>query len=207
MLKIGKIKQEPYTMIVGQAYDSTYVISETFDLEKYNDATSNSLWLEIGRMNYDYKFIRSQIMYRTAIKGFANLKLDEQICAASVFGVGKPERDSVLTNEEQLKCWTIFMAESLECRQKRLADAKSYISYYLPTLDSIDLAKSTDALSFNYLTYGIESLADDGVDGLFDWLENTGSYSLNGGYNSKSYYSEVHKNNIMNYLRNGFILP
>jgi len=98
----------------------------------------------------------------------------------------------------------IIAYKSLECRNKRWSGAKTYISYYLSINQSLDLAVSTDLLSFNYLNYGIERVAYDGIDGLFDWIENTGSYSLSGGYSSKIYYNETQKNNIMSYLENGF---
>ena len=205
MLKIGKLKQEQNeVMLVGHDYDPMYVIAENLDLDRYQDITSNQLWIDVGRLYYDYKFIRSQIQYRSAVVGFSNLDKTEQRAAAITYSVAKTDRDMILSEAEQLEAWKIFMEESSECRKKRWADTKNYISYYLAPADSLDLAESTNILSNNFLIYGIENFGTDGIVGLFDWLENTGIYATNGdGYNSKIYYNETHKNNMMLILTTG----
>lgn len=197
MLKIGKIINEPTSLAeAGSPIVEYYVISENLDLNLYNDITSNEAWMTIGISFYDYLFCRKQVMYRTAAIGFANLSLEEKKYASEHFAVSKADRDTVHTEEEQLNNWEVFVQTSQRVRLERWVKAKGYISYHLNPVDSTDMALSTETLSKNFIEYGIESLAIDGVTGIYDWLEND--------YLNKSYYNETYKNNILLILQTGF---
>jgi hypothetical protein len=63
------------------------------------------------------------------------------------------------------------------------------------------LAVSTLDLNQRYVEYGIESLSEDGQDGLFDWLKNEGNF-INNGFSQKVYYTEELKVGILNKLNN-----
>jgi hypothetical protein len=195
-MKIGKIINEP-TMLVeaGQTSIAYYVIADTLDTNLYYDITSNMSWITIGRGFYDYLACRKQIMIRTATLGFDNLSLDEQKAASEHFAVGKASRDLVHSEAEQLVNWNIFVVESQRIRQERWVKAKGYISYQLAPVDSTDLALNTETLSKNFVEYGIEALAIDGVSGLYDWLTDV--------YPGKTYYNSTHKDNIMSILTTG----
>jgi hypothetical protein len=195
-MKIGELKNKP-TMAVdfGVSVDPYYVIGDTIDTDKYNDITSNSSFMNIGVNFIDYLACRKQVMIYTATIGFDNLSLDEQKIASEHYAVGKPSRDLVHTESEQLDYWKTFVIKSQKIRQERWTMAKGYISYQLSPADSTDLALNTETLSKNFVEYGIESLAIDGVSGLYDWLNDV--------YPNKVYYNQTHKDNIMSILTTG----
>lgn len=197
MLKIGKIINEPTTLVeAGSESVQYYVIAEDLNTELYQDITSNEMWMSIGINFYDYLFCRKQIMYRTAVIGFDNLSLEEKECASKHFAVGKSSRDTVHTEQEQLSNWEVFVDKSQKIRLERWVKAKGYISFQLNPVDSTEMALSTETLSKNFVEYGIESLSIDGVTGIYDWLEND--------YTNRSYYNLTHKNNILSILQLGY---
>lgn len=208
LLKIGEIKTKPTTLNDGG--NPYYVFSGSIDTNLYEDITSNKNWMEIGKNNYDLLFCRNQVMSWTYAKTtaigqpFSGLTLEDQQWAAKVFAVDKTERESVYTENELLGFWKEFVHNAAIVRGKRWEEAKGLVSYKLSISDSIDLAKSTDSLSNEYITYGIEDYTIDGVDGLFNWLEGTGpTYSGGTGFESKSYYSTGLTQSIMTILRDG----
>jgi hypothetical protein len=208
LLKIGQLKERP-TKLNGIS-DPYHVFSGALDTVKYDDITTNKNWIEIGGYVYDFMFCRNQVMSWTYAKTtaigqpFSGLTLEDQQWAARVYAVGQTERESVCTEEELLDFWAYFIEKASETRNDRWKVAKAKASFELATLDSIDLAKSTNDLSNEYITYGIEEYSADGVDGLFDWLEGTGpTYSGGTGFESKSYYSTGLTQSIMTILRDG----
>lgn len=194
LLKIGKRIQQQ--VLLSDILPPEFVISDTIDTNVYTDVTSNQNWMSVGVNIYDYLFCRNQVKMLTYVTGFSAMTIEEKRVAATVFAVGSTERSEVFTIEENESNWSVFVEKSLNCRLERWNKAKSYISYLLPPIDSTDLALSTEALSKNYIEYGIESLAIDGVTGLYDWLEND--------FTLKSYYNETYKNNIISILQEGF---
>jgi hypothetical protein len=164
--------------------------------------------MTVGLGEHDYLFCRNQVMMWTAVKsaaagGFSGLTLEDRQWAAKNYAVGQPERESVYSSSELQDFWKTFINNAQHCRQARWTDAKGYISFVLSTSDSIDLAKSTNNLSHEYITYGIESYGADGADGIFDWLGNTSSYSGGTGFSGKAYWSMSAQTNIMDILKDG----
>ena len=207
LLKIGEIKIKPTKLNnTGAPY---YIFSESLDTDLYDDITSNKNWLGIGNKNYDFMFCRNQIMQWTYVKTvimgqpFSALTQEDQEYAVMVYAVDKPERESVFTQEELLDHWSDFISKASICRGKRWAAAKAKASFELSTADSIDLAKSTNSLSNEYITYGIEEYSADGVDGLFDWIEGTAGFSGGTGFDAKSYHTTGLTQNLMIILRDG----
>jgi hypothetical protein len=213
LLRIGEIKIKPTKLSdTGRSY---YIFTgATFDGPKgtvgdyYDEITSNESWMTIGVKHYDYSFCRNQVMTWTAVNSFSALTTEEQIVAATHFAVGDVERASVLTDEEQQLAWSELVQQTRKARQLRWDAAKAYISYTLDMPDSIDLGKSTTDLTNDYITYGVESFAEDGVNGLFDYLENTSDYAGSGGnsldgYVEKPYWNQVDQDKMMDILRNG----
>jgi hypothetical protein len=208
LLRIGEITTKPTKLNnTGKPY---YIITgTTFDNNKvepgksYTDITSNKNWMEIGIKYFDYLFCRNQVMIWTAVNGFTALTTEEQIVAATHFAVSDIDRATVLTDEEQQEAWSDLIVKTRDSREKRWTAAKSYISYTLPMADSIDLGKTTTDLTNDYILYGVETFADDGVIGLFDYLENNYSYSGGTGYSGKTYWAQVDQDKMMDILRNG----
>lgn len=198
ILKIGKYKLIPTDTLseIGLESIPNYVVGEVIDDNLYYDITSNENWMTIGLSFMDYLACRNQIKYRTAIIGFDNLPLSEQLIAAKNFVVVKSDRDKVLTEQEQVNEWEWFVIFSREQRLKRWDKAKAYISYVLTPAQSVEVALESESYSKNFIEYGIESLSIDGVTGLYDWLENN--------FILKSYFNETYKNNILSILQKGF---
>jgi hypothetical protein len=214
LLKIGKIKNlENHRVVIGESNNNapSYIFSNTIDTDVYNDVTSNKNWIELGKYQYDYLFCRNQIMMWTPNYvnkeggiGWSGLTLEEKQIAAKNFAVGGSERAEVYTDDELRGFWSDFIDKAKESRIKRWESAKSLASYQLSVPNSIDLAKTTNDLSNEYITYGIEEYSIDGVDGLFNWLEGTGpTYSGGTGFQSKSYYSSGLTQSLMTILRDG----
>ena len=201
LIRIGEITIKPTKLNnTGKPY---YSFSGTLDTNIYTDITSNKNWMEIGKNYYDFIFCREQVMTWTAINGFSALTQQEKVIASTVFAVDKVDRDQVHTEEEQKLNWNEFVLNSQNAREKRWKVAKGYISYYLTPPDSWDIAQTTDQLSNDYIVYGIKENAVDGIDGLFDWIGNTSSYSGGTGFNGKSYYSDEYRDNLLDILKYG----
>lgn len=201
LIRIGEITIKPTKLNnTGKPY---YSFSGTLDTNIYTDITSNKNWMEIGKNYYDFIFCREQVMTWTAINGFSALTQQEKVMASTVFAVDKTNRDQVHTEEEQKLNWNEFVLNSQNAREKRWKAAKGYISYYLTPPDSWDIAQTTDQLSNDYIVYGIKENAVDGIDGLFDWIGNTSSYSGGTGFNGKPYYSDEYRDNLLDILKYG----
>jgi hypothetical protein len=168
----------------------------------YSDISNISNWDAIGFSLKDYDYVRSRIREIVMSTDFSGLTQNEKIISAKYFLVDKIDRDSVLTEEEQVFYWNNLIVNSQESRFKRWESAKKYISYKLDPIDSSDLAKSTSELCNDYINYNIITLAKDGISGLFDYLKGEGDYATN-GYPSKSYWSQVNQDRMMDILENG----
>jgi hypothetical protein len=178
-----------------------WIINDTIQ-NGYSDITSISNWDSIGFDLKDYNYVRNEINILLNQIGFNNLSLNEKIIVSKYFLVGKTDRDTVLSEEEQVNFWNILVENSQECRFKRWEVAKKYISYKLTPINSSDLAKSTSSLCNDYINYNITTLTKDGVSGLFDYLKGEGDY-INNGYPSKSYWTQIDQDRIIDILENG----
>lgn len=195
-------------MKIGKYYGETpnqpiYQIKETLDAD-YFDITNVQHAFEIEELNKDFLYRRDiAIQHVITVGGFDNLEENCKTIAAKYFCVGKTDRDKVLTETQQEDNWSIFTQESEYARGLRWIKAKDFASYRLSIVDSTDLATSTLTLNTKFVEYGIESLAVDGVSGLFDWVKGEGEYSGT-GFTSKTYYTTELRDGIMDRL-NGLI--
>jgi hypothetical protein len=178
-----------------------WIINETVQ-NGYADITSITNWDSIGFNLMDYNYVRNQIALLANQIGFNNLSSLEKVITSRYFLVNKTDRDTVMSEEEQITYWNILVENSQDCRFKRWEAAKKYISYKLSPMDSSDLAKSTSELCADYINYNIITLSKDGISGLFDYLKGEGDYT-NNGYPSKSYWTQLDQNKIMDILENG----
>lgn len=192
-LKIGKYYGENPNL-------PTYQTKEILDTD-YLDISNVTHWFMLQDELYkDYLFCRNgAIGFINGTTGFSDLTQSDKEYAAQNFCVSKSDRDTIYTDSEQEVFWDIFVKKSKETRGLRWENAKAFISYRLSPLDSSDLAVSTLDLNQRYFEYGIESLSEDGQDGLFDWLKNEGNF-INNGFSQKVYYTEELKNGILNKL-------
>ena len=207
LLKIGRRKVGQ--TLLNEVMVDLHVFSETINTDEYTDITSNENWMTIGLWHYDFMFCRNQVItstyVQTTVMGnpFSALTQSDQEWAARVYAVGKTERESVYSQVELQDFWNHFISEASVSRRKRWTAAKNYISFNLSVADSIDIAKTTNILSNEYIIYGIEEYSADGVDGLFDWVESSSGFSGGTGFDAKSYYTTELKENMMTILRDG----
>lgn len=194
-LKIGKYYG-------GNPNSPTYQIKEVLD-SNYLDISNVQHWFRLqDELGKDYLFCRDgAIGFINGTTGFSGLTQGDKEYAAQNFCVSKSDRDTIYTDTEQEGFWGTFVTKSKEARSLRWDKAKTYVSYRLSPTDSSDLAVDTLLLNQKYIEYGIESLVEDGQDGLFDWLKNEGNF-INNGFSQKVYYTEELKVGILNKLNN-----
>ena len=206
MLLAYKINNIPLTQInnwsISQLDGNLPFIVNDVLMEDYEDISSIKNWDLYGTKIKDFIYNRDRIKELTNTIGFNNLSLDEKIISAKYFLVDKPDRDSVLSEDDQKKYWQNLVVFSQNSRQIRWEIAKSYISYELTPQNSSDLAKSTSELCNDYINYNIITKTKDGISGLFDYLKGNGDYITN-GYPSKPYWTKKDQDGIMDILENG----
>jgi len=178
-----------------------FIVGETIS-SNYSDISSILNWSKYGTSLKDYSYVRERIKELTYSIGFNNLTTEEKIISSKYFVVGKSDRDTVLTDEEQYNYWGILVTESQRSRFNRWEESKKYISYKLTPVNSSDLAKSTSELCNDYINYNIITKVKDDISGLFDYLKGEGDYKTN-GYPSKPYWDQKDQYIIMDILENG----
>lgn len=178
-----------------------WIINDTIQ-PNYSDITSIINWDAIGFDLKDYEYVRTRIKEIVTNLGFNSLSQNEKLIVSKHFVVNKEDRDTVMSEEEQIYYWNVLIENSQDCRFKRWEYAKKYISYKLSPLNSSDLAKSTSELCSDYINYNIITKTKDGISGLFDYLKGEGDY-INNGYPSKVYWSKNDQDKIMDILENG----
>jgi hypothetical protein len=202
-LRIGyRIEEQTVLAGEGSALPSLYEFGKTLRTNLYYDITSNYNWLNIGQTTYDFNFCRNQISILTSTAGWSGLTTEEKKVAAQVFVVDKPQRDEVLTENEQFNFWGDLVRNSQTSRFKRWEAAKNYISYNLSPINASDLGKSTSELCNDYINYNIITLVKDGISGLFDYLKGEGDF-VGSGFPSKAYWTQTLQENLLDILENG----
>lgn len=197
-IPLNEIPNWSYTMLDG---NFPFIVDDFLQLN-YEDISSITNWKLYGYKLKDYNYVRDRIKEITNIIGFDNLSYNEKVISAEYFVVGKSERDSVLSEEEQKQYWDILITQSQKSRFDRWENAKRYISYVLSPINSSNLAKSTSDLCTDYINYNIITKTKDGISGLFDYLKGEGDYTTN-GYPSKSYWTQQDQDKLMDILENG----
>lgn len=197
----GKPLTEYASWSYGDVNGIPFIVNEIIQTN-YQDVSSITNWYNYGYRVKDYGYIKDRIKEITDNIGFYNLSLEEKKISSQFFVVGKTERDSVLSEQEQYDYWTVLISETQKSRFNRWESAKKYISYNLSTINSSDLAKSTTELCNDYINYNIITKVKDGVSGLFDYLKGKGDYTTN-GYPSKPYWTQENQNKLIDILENG----
>jgi len=205
-LQTYTINQVPLTQIpnwsITELNGNPPFIVEELLKPNYFELTGITDWNTYGVGVRDYNFIREQIKNIVINVGFSNFSLVEKKLASYYFVVDKTDRDSVDTESEQKINWGYLVSLSQDSRFKRWEAAKTYVSYKLTPSDSSDLGKSTSELCNDYINYNIITKVKDGISGLFDYLKGEGDY-VGGGYPSKSYWTKIDQDRIMDILENG----
>lgn len=197
----GKPLTEYSSWSSSEVFGPPFIVNEILN-PIYQDVSSIINWDTYGDNIKDYNYIRERINYFVETTGFQNLSYDEKYISAKYFLVGKVDRDTVLSEEEQYQFWEILITRSQQSRFNRWEQAKKYISYKLQPIDSSDLAKSTSELCNDYINYNIITKVKDGISGLFDYLKGEGDY-VNNGYPSKPYWTQQDQDKLMDILENG----
>ena len=102
-----------------------------------------------------------------------------------------------------------YNKQAVIARQARFDNTITYLEINLPTSQAFDLANSLEmstsygvSIKNNYLTYGIESVANDGISGIIDFVMGTGSF-VTTGFPSKPYFNKTLQNGVINILQFG----
>lgn len=179
---------------------STYQFKEILDND-YLDISNVEYWFKIGtEAGVDFLYQRDgAIGFISASGGFDSLTEYDKPYAASNFCVSKADRDTIYTDAEQESFWGEFVGNSQEARRIRWNRSKSFISYRLTPSQSDEVANDTLLLNEKYVYYGIESYALNVIEGLFDYIQGTSTYSES-GFPSKSYYTASLETGVMNFL-------
>lgn len=202
-MKVGVLKTYDPTKAIEVGNDSPYIVAETLDLEKYNDITSIENLIKFC-VDFDYKKVTVILKDYVSTIGFENLSNDEKILACKRFLVPKEIVIQYLTEDEIKDAWSIQNIETRKARESRWNAIFNLLSFSLPKQYAFDLAFSVDSLglSNNYLIYGLEAEAIDGIPGLWDYFEGTSTFT-GGGFPAKEYWSQDLQDKIMLILRDG----
>jgi len=175
----------------------------------YTDVTNLiSGWYTHGEASgKDYKYVRKQI--QGLITDFSSLSSEDKILAGQFMAPdpGTIKTSDVLGSEFDAykKDWII---KSRDARIVRW-DAATLLGFDLITDAKTALSDSIDAgLHIKYIE-GIDSFANDGVDGVFDFIESTSTYVatglINNGYTPANPPQTMAQISVllMDILRNG----
>lgn len=155
-------------------------------IEQWNDAFKNE-WFKI-----DYRAFKDHIKAIVDLIGFGNLPANEQRIAAQ-FNIGTVvEQRDAATDEDELQKWgNRFGKQVAKARQKRVIEATTVLfknvkgvvvevapSTFVPAL-LIILSEMGDLLDL-YENRGLVSLAEDGTEGIEDFIVGTTGTSFAG---------------------------
>ncbi len=201
-----KINNKPITNIVNWSVsqlngNQPFLVSDT-TIQDYDDVSSIINWDKYGNKLKDFIFVRNEIKLLYDLTDYDNLSYDEKIIVSKYFLINQVNRNLTISNEEQERYWSELVKLSRISRFNRWEAARIYISYRLEPINSSDLAKSTTELCDDYINYNIITKIKDGTSGLFDYLKGEGDYMVN-GYPSKSYWTQIDQNKLMDILENG----
>lgn len=150
----------------------------------YTDVTNSiSGWHEHGQASgKDYKFVRKQIQDLSS--SFGSLSASDKILAGEFMA---PDPATIATAGvlgSEFDAYKIdWITKSKEARLMRW-DAATLLGFGLITDAKTALSDSIDnGLHIKYIE-GIDSFANDGVDGVFDFIESTSTYVATGLINT-----------------------
>lgn len=185
------------------------VLFETPLVSGYEDVTSSiSDWHSLGRKaGKDYKFIREKIKSLSA--DFNSLS-DADKYTTSSYMLPDPfiSASNGHLGADFPRYLSEWVSEGKSCREKRWEHAK--LRAFMLIVEAKEVLNTVlfDNLHDKYIE-GLESFAEDGVTGLFDYVEGSGDYSGGGLQNSS--FTPINQGDtmgdvvisLMDILRNG----
>jgi hypothetical protein len=168
------------------------LVADDFDIVSAggSDATStDGFYAFFENKLIDYKNFRKYIMVYAATVGFDNLSAQGKSMVCKNFAVGKTQRDSLFTIEQQIKFGVTFHKQSTECRDDRVSKVEAELYNRLAPADAAVIIADvvSNNLKYNYVNFGIEGVVSGDPVGLFDYFNNTtGTPFENSGLKSKS---------------------
>ena len=189
--KIDHLVQEiRQTSAELNGYESVYEVETEFDFGQdfipnafeHRDSTFKKLadypLVQIDRtwrLTFsDYKSARIGIFVAMITKGgFDNLPLEEKQIASKWFVVGRTERNSVHTVEEQVENGLIYNTESINARSKRLSKCmiEAYNRLTDEQIQSIMATMNFSKTAYAYVEAGQEGTLEGNPEGLFDYIQ------------------------------------
>ena len=185
-----------------------FIIAE--DITGYIDITSVKNFIEIGNLLFkDYEFIRS-CLKQLAFEKWNELTLEDQTTICRYKATSENVCLSLLGDTYDFYM-NRFGIEAKKSRERRFEAASTILrrTVDISSRYAILGALNSTPLENNYIKYGIKGTNDlDPMDGLFDFIESTGSFILSGIKNMNLIMindctKEKMIEEIMNALRNG----
>jgi len=142
--------------------------------EGFSDITSVINFINVGLiLKKDYKWIRRQLQDFD----WTSLSSEEKIWVAKYKAASEENCKSVLSSEDYIHWMTNFDLCSQECRNVRIANAKSILFANISLMDRytiLGFLNSVPTLMSNYTDQGIEGTSEgDPVEGVFNYVEAT----------------------------------
>lgn len=143
----------------------------------YQDVSSIEFWWYMYNhqngvyFTRDYKFIRNEIIILAYTTGWVNLSTAEKELVASIFAVGKTERDEIYTIEEQIQLGMEHHHNSTRARNSRLELVRLNIFNRIGKTDQDDISEESQDLLIHYIEEGREGTVEGDVEGLFDYID------------------------------------
>ena len=181
-----------------------YSLVITFDDTIHYDVSDVDTWLSV--VNYiDDDYIKMRDFARTTfIANWSSFNNNQKIGLLTHLlyptSTTQQDIDSLISSGDQLKNWIDVARNTKLCREQRWEVARQKVSFYITTLQSLDLYRSTKDLSSEY--------KDANIPGLVFWI-NSSSYPPLGidytttGFSQKSYYTTVLRDLLVDVISNG----
>lgn len=164
------------------ATDFAFQPNLTPDIYEYRDETFKLLsaytLVSISRTwrtaYADYKLARVALFTAMMMKGgFEALEPEEKRIASAWFIVGRAERDSVHTTEEQIANGRSYNANSIAARKFRLVKCMMEVYNRLSQheVNEVVTAMNFARTAYNYTELGQEGTIEGNDEGLFDYIQ------------------------------------
>lgn len=177
------------------------IVNDSENHVEYDDISTITNWNVLGELlGKDYIYVRERIRDILTEKTFDVCDAEEKLIVSKLFLTTPEQRTTMLTLEEEKKCWDELATAAKASREKRWEVVRRKISFYLTTSEGIDLYTTTRDLSLDY--------KDANIPSLVCWITNSAMPELGidyttTGFAQKPYYTTELRDMIVDILVEG----